>query len=135
MTKQVVRFISKKEIAVGVKFVKDKDVSVGFEVRSATDSTDTNGDVFFNLIDEDGDVVSSFDDALLLASGRIFQSENPIDIVRGDAVNYTMKLEPHTYFRNEFEALVTVIQNDIRVSGYNVLMGVDIEEYEYRLEQ
>jgi hypothetical protein len=136
MYKDVITFESNRDIVVAIRFRKQKENSiiVRFDVVSAIDHFDGNG--AYDLISPSGDFVESFEEALQLASGTVFMSDNPILLARGEATNYTVKLGDNLFFKNEFEALIRIISNEVKENGRKILFDEDLnEEYEFRSEE
>lgn len=122
-------FLDKPDITVGVEFVKNfKTDSVNFRIASAisndvfTSFYEEEGETTYNLLNN-AEIVPSFDEATILAVGTIFISDNPIAVVRGEAVNYTVSILKTLWFKNEFEALTDLIKNEVVMNGALVLAG------------
>lgn len=124
----IVSFEKGNDVVVGVKYERHTS-AVMFEIYSAIDEDTLGGEIGYNLTNETG-VVSSFEDALLLASGRVFMSDKPVDIISGNVLNYWIKLTEYTMFKSEFEDLVKIIDKAVVKSG-DILAGLKVDEYEF----
>lgn len=129
MSKSVIVFESTDDIVVGIRYSLGEG-HVNFVIAEAIDYPDPQDNFesskLFNFI-RDGVEVNSFEEANILASGRIFKSENPIDIVTGRFGKYIIKFEPVSFFSNEFEALTNIVKTRVVHSGILLMAGIDIE--------
>lgn len=117
---KVVSFERNENIVVAVRLTKKGPKTVAFEIVSATDFPESaesiETDIFeykeseyFMYLDSSGNFVDSFDDALFLARGRYMVSDNPD---YKNSLNYLILMHENTIFRNEFEGLYSIINNE-----------------------
>ncbi len=136
MSQTTVCFESRGDVVVGVEFIKEEGDSlrVAFQIVSATDSPflddQDESEVLFNFLNGE-EVVQSAGEATLLASGNIFGLNFLPDSHKHlNSLNYTVKMENHLYFKNEFEAIADIIQKEVLFKGGKILAGEPLEEYE-----
>lgn len=115
----MITFVSNEDSALAVQFEKQNSKSVTFVLYAAVEETDC-----FNIIGTNGTNAQGLDDATILASGRVYTAD-------GEDYKYMLTIEPHRMSGREFEGFIKLIK-EVRQLGVEFLMGVEIDEYEYK---
>jgi hypothetical protein len=117
----MIRFENRDELSVGIKYTQGKE-AIKFEVACAIELKEYGDDSYALM--NGGIYVKHFDDAMRLVKGRVFFED------KSEKITYLISFYDEVMFRKEFEALISIIQNEILVTSEFLLKGKELPSYE-----